>query len=365
MIYNTEESSLRQSEPSRYIYQLKFESGFDIQHHWLSMDIALKSGPSIIICKDNFVQDRLKRYYQDGQFKFSPSSLNIYLSCPLNFYYRYVLDMKEEVEVSEDLDAAKFGNILHQTMYDLYKPYEGKVVTPDIFDDLRKRLDNLIRRSFSKYYGQDDEIEFQFEGMNILGREIIRNYVNKIFENDKKQAPFDIIGLEKKFNYDLPMEINGIRVKVRLKGFIDRIDRKDGVIRIIDYKSGKDESSFKDIPGLFDQTDDKRNKAIFQTFFYALLYLGNNPELADGPLISGLYNLRELYNQDFDLRIKLKGRGSSGGIDDIIPFIEEYEQNLKNLILEIYDPSVPFKHRDDKDTCIYCQRLGMPSDLKK
>jgi hypothetical protein len=43
--------------------------------------------------------------------------------------------------------------------------------------------------------------------------------------------------------------------------------------------------------------------------------------------------------------------------------MDEYEHHLKNLIAEIYDPAIPFKHDEDKDRCAYCQRLGMPSDF--
>jgi hypothetical protein len=366
LIYNTEESSLRASEPSRFIYQLKFESGLDIQHHWLSLDVATTRVPPIVIWKDEFILERLKRYYQPDLKRYSPSALNMYLSCPLSFYYRYVLDIREEAEVSEDLDAAKFGNILHFAMQSVYKPFKGKVITQQIIDILQKRIDNAIRRSFSKYYGQDEDLEFQYEGKNILGREIIKNYMIKILEKDLEQTPFKILELERSYTYDLPMTINNRHIKVGLKGIIDRVDLKDDMVRIIDYKSGKDESTFKDITALFDPLDEKRNKAIFQTFFYGLLYLQNHPELLDRPIISGLYNLRELYNKDFDIRIKQKGKRTSGGcIDNILPFMDQYEQHLKALILEIYDPDIPFKHRDDIDKCIFCKGMGMPTDLDK
>jgi hypothetical protein len=363
LIYNTEESSKRQSEPSRYIYQLKFESGYDIQQLWLSLNISITSRSPIVIAKENFIMERLMKYVADHNFRLSPSSINTYLSCPLNFYYRYVLDVVEEAEVSEDLDAAKFGNILHYTMLDLYRPYIGKIIRPEHFETIKKRIDGSVRKSFSKHYGQEHESDFQFEGKNILGREIIRNYVIKIIEKDKDQSPIEIMGLEKKYSCELHLVINGSQVKVGLKGIIDRVDRKDGVIRIIDYKSGKDESSFKDVRGLFDKTDTNRNKAIFQTFFYALLFIKTHPEFEKGPIISGLYNLLELYGEDFDVRIKFKGRGSSRHIDDVIPYMDEYEHHLKNLIAEIYDPAIPFKHDEDKDRCAYCQRLGMPSDF--
>ena len=365
MIYNTEESYTRPSEPSRYIYQLKFESEYEVQHSSMALDISVSDTKSIVIKKDDFILTQLARFYLDKKYKFSPSSLNVYLSCPLSFYYRNVLDVREEEEVSEDLDAAKFGNILHHTMEDLYKPFVGKVLNADSIKEVRKRVVNSIKRSFARYYGQEYSGDFSLEGKNILGLEIINNYVLKILEKDELACPFEIVGLEQKYSYDLPINLSGKQVKVGLKGIIDRVDRVNGVIRIMDYKTGKDESSFKDIPGLFDSSDDKRNKAIFQTFFYAYLFLKNNIQFKDGPIISGLYNLKELYSPNFDPRIKLKAHRGSTCIDDILPFIGDYEAHLSGLIREIYDPDIPFMHREDQDKCFYCENLGMPSDIKK
>jgi hypothetical protein len=235
---------------------------------------------------------------------------------------------------------------------------------PEYIKDIRKRINGSISKSFSKHYGQENEQDFKFEGKNILGREIIKNYVLKILEYDENYSPFDILGLEKKYTYDFPLQIHGKEVKIGLKGIIDRIDRKDGSVRIVDYKSGRDESSFKNIQGLFDKSDDQRNKAVFQTCFYAFLFSMNRPELAGGTVKVGLYNLKELYNTDFDVRLKLKSLGNSIFIDDIMPFLDEYKQHLKDLILEIFNTDLPFKHEDDKDKCVYCNRLGMPSDFE-
>ena len=365
MIYNTEESYTRPSEPSRYIYQLKFESGYHIKQYSMALDISVSDTEPIVIKKDKFIIDQLARFYLDKNYKFSPSSLNVYLSCPLSFYYRNVLDVREEEEVSEDLDAAKFGNILHKTMEDLYKPFIGEVLNKDIIKDIRKGIVSSIKKSFARYYGQEYSVDFSLEGKNILGLEIIKNYIQKILDKDEMACPFEIIGIEQKYSYDLPINLSGKQVKVGLRGIIDRVDMKNGVVRIMDYKTGKDESSFKDIPGLFDSSDDNRNKAIFQTFFYAYLFLKNNPQYADGPIISGLYNLKELYSPSFDPRIKLKAYRSSKCIDDIIPFMDEYESHLTSLISEIYDPDIPFRHREDQDKCFYCENLGMPSDITR
>ncbi len=240
MIYNTEDSYTRPSEPSRYIYQLKLESGYKVQLFSMALEISVSDAKPIVIKKDNFIFARLARFYQDKKYKFSPSSLNVYLSCPLSFYYRNVLDIREEEEVSEDLDAAKFGNILHHTMEDLYKPFLGMMLNADSIKNIRKGVVNSIKRSFARYYGQEYSADFNLEGKNILGLEIIKNYVLKILEKDELACPFEIVGLEQKYSYDIPINLSQKHVKVGLRGIIDRVDLKNGVIRIIDYKTGKD-----------------------------------------------------------------------------------------------------------------------------
>jgi len=145
LVYNTEESYTRQSEPSRFIYQLKLESGYNIRQYSMALEVSVTETKPIIIKKDDFVNSQLSRFYRDKKYKFSPSSLNVFLSCPLSFYYRNILDISEEEEVSEDLDAAKFGNILHNTMEDLYKPFVGETLNKDTFKHIRKGLVSSIK----------------------------------------------------------------------------------------------------------------------------------------------------------------------------------------------------------------------------
>jgi hypothetical protein len=151
---------------------------------------------------------------------------------------------------------------------------------------------------------------------------------------------------------------------VGLRGVIDRIDLKDGTIRIIDYKSGRDLSVYRSISELFDRSGSKNNKAVFQTFLYALMYLRNHPE-ENLPVVPGLYNFKELHEEKFDPRIKLKsGRNRSAElIEDIRPQMEEFNDCLANLIREVFDPSVPFRHAEEIRECFYCRSLGGPSEL--
>ncbi len=369
LIYNTEDAYNRKAEPSRYIYQLNFDSGVEITGRWLSNDIASTVREPIILEKNGFINERLNRYVagkSDSQKHFTPSALNQYLDCPLTFCYKHIFDIREKDEVIEDLEAAKFGLILHRAMEYLYRPLLGKDLTEGSFKLLHDRLEESVNRSFAEYHGFEDKPgNFRFEGKNILGREIIMKYIGKILERDLSSVPFRIVGIEKPYKYSFPVQTGQNTRHVSLKGVIDRIDLKGDVIRIIDYKSGKDTSSFRSLEELFDPESNYRNKAVFQTFFYALLYLRNHTENPD-PVVSGLYNFSELHSEDFDVRIKFRQPGGKPGlpVTDIRPHIEEFETLLSGLIREIFDPKVPFSHHPKADRCIYCESLGMPSDFE-
>jgi ATP-dependent helicase/nuclease subunit B len=78
--------------------------------------------------------------------------------------------------------------------------------------------------------------------------------------------------LEQKVEADLSFSIHGEPATVKLIGFIDRVDLKDGITKIIDYKTGSDKLTFKDVPELFNTNGKNINKALVQTLLYTYAY---------------------------------------------------------------------------------------------
>ena len=364
LIYHTEDNFARNAEPSRYIYQLKFESGYSITNFNVNSEVGFRELIPVVIQKEKFIQDRLKNYTDkfDGEScHFTASALNNYLACPITFAYKYIFDISEKEEISEDLDAASFGNILHHVMELAYKDYIDKTVVLTDILNIKKSIDQYITMAFAKVYGREDESEFKFEGRNIIGREVIRKFILKILANDEKDTPFKIIGLEKRVKAKLPVRIGEQIIGVNLKGFIDRIDEKDGALRIIDYKTGKDKAVFNDIPSLFDASDKNRNKAVFQTMLYAWMYLEETG--ANMPVISCLYNAQDLFTKDFDIRVKIKNGSTPLIVNDVREYIDPFITHLQSVIQQIFDPGIPFRHYDDTEECVYCKYSGLPSEL--
>ncbi len=370
LFYNTESSIQTGGEMSRFLNQLRFEAPFSIDEHILSNPIKVPFPISIVISKDDKVLDALSVYLEDinGQAAkaLTPSAFNTYLDCTLKFYFRYVVRMYESETVGEEIDAATFGNLLHHTMEAFYKLIihnnGHSRVKPEDFDN-QVLIEEAVLRAFSKHFNWEKKEDIQFDGRNIIVKEVILKMVREIVRNDKEYAPFEIIALEdEKAGYKVAVPINtskGVR-KVAIRGIIDRVDLKNNVVRVIDYKTGKDNKGFESVAGLFDRENPKRNKAAMQTLIYSLLF-AESAEHSGSIITPGLYNARELFGKDFDIRLRIKEEGSKGlmPVDDAQPFFAPLKEQMGSLLEEIYDPRLPFAQTQNLRICSYCPYVGI------
>jgi len=353
LLYNSNSEGLQTGEMSRYLYQLKFESKNEITEKSVRYDINLSPAKEISIEKTEEVYQRLKRFVSGNEENkyLSPSALNNYLSCKLKFYFRYIAGLEEQDEITEEIDAPLFGNILHQSMDNLYHDFKGKLVTSDDLNQLTKN-NELIEKSIDSAFQQEyfKNTKTDYTGKNIIIRQVIEKYVRRILKIDQKIAPFEIISLEDKYEIEIPVNANNTKLLVKLGGKIDRVDKKDKRIRIIDYKTGSDKLEYKNIESLFSEKKEDRRSAVFQTFLYARFYKEQNkPDLT---IVPGVYSVRKLFDKDFDYRIKNKEDKIK--IDDYSMVEQEYMQNLSKLLHSVFDKQQAFTQTDDTRTCEYC-----------
>ncbi len=373
LLYNSEETGQSPGEPSRFIQQLKYESGLTLQESILTQPIRINRSSPLVIEKNDRVMELLSTYLEggSGESKFlTPSALNTYLDCPVSFYFKHLLGIREKEEVTSDLNALILGNILHEVMDELYRPLIGKggvQVGKEYIKGLPGQVDTFVDRVFASHFGGRKNEKFEFAGRNILGREIILKLVQRILEIDHDYAPFNILGTEMKILYSIPVTRvgNPSRVgdpsRVKIRGIIDRIDEKDGKLRIIDYKSGKDKRHFSSVEDLFSPDERKRNKAAFQTLFYSMVISGENA--SDLIPVPGLYNIKELYQEYFSPELRTGKTSESAPITSLqIPgILEVYREKLELLIEEIFDKNIPFRHADESIPCKFCERAGFPT----
>ena len=354
LLYDTRTEGLQTGEMSRYIYQLKYHYQVPIQEKVVSYDITVKENQIIQIPKNEFVQKQLNRFLSEGDRALSASAINTYIDCPLKFYLGYVERVSPEDEVAESIEASTFGSIYHGVMENIYQRMQGKLVTGDLLEKIQKDdtlLTNLIEAMFAKHYFQTSRIR-PLTGQNYLTGEIIRKYVKQTLITDRKHTPF--IYLHSEFPIDTTHTFDGTR-QIRLKGSIDRIDEKDGITRIIDYKTGKGETTFKTMYDLFDPQKRDRPKAIMQVFMYAMIYSQiNHPK----SLCPGIYHLRDLFKIQFDWsiihEIKTEKKRIEQTIYDFSPYIQEFTDTFNKCIQEIFNPEIPFKQTENTQICEYC-----------
>ena len=278
--YNTEGNDLGGEEMSRFLQQLLHESGLDVSTEVLASYAEIDDDREIKIEKDEVVCASLSRYLKTDlhmpQRRLSPSALTTYLDCRLRFYFRYIADLYEKDSLDEDVDSRSLGNVLHHAMEILYLEYldlkEDDIITKADIKSLKVHIDDAVVKAFRHQFAVDEKRRFYFEGKNIIAREIVKDFMLSILRIDAGYAPFEFIGAEAKYELELtlPSLKNFKNPVVGLRGTIDRLDRKQGSVRLIDYKTGQDKHYFESLEDLFDRK--KKNKAAFQTFYYALLY---------------------------------------------------------------------------------------------
>lgn len=360
MIYTTASDQGKAGEKSRYIQQMMVEMGIEMKEEIIYVPIDLKNTDAISIHKNPEVLNLLERYVVTtegfSQTSFSPSALSVYLDCRLKFYLQYLANIQEKDEVKEEIDAAVFGNIAHYSMEFLYdglrKRKNRDVLEKEDFEDLRKNwVFPSIELGVRKFYHLEENADTKLSGQMAIVRDVMQKYMVRLLEIDEEDAPFRLLSMEKA--HKSQFEINtgtGIK-KISLKGFIDRVDEKDGTIRLIDYKSGGDKKDFSNVASLFDREDKNRNKAAMQTMYYGLLYQAMHPENSK-PLKPALFNFKEIFKEDFNPYLKNKEQKSE--VQDYIEYAVEYESGLRKMLEEMYDPEVPFSQTDNLEKCKYC-----------
>ena len=345
--YSVVREGINTGELSRYGYQLQYDSVH--KPEMLNLDFSFSNDPvqSINIKSSGEVVKRLLSKNTDHPL--SPSAINTYLSCRLKFYFHYVADLPEPEEIKEEIDGAIFGTIFHDTMETLYKPFVKKLVQKSDIENIAKDELNLtseITRQIALHYLKMKEPfqkKIKLEGKTLLFFENIKTYIKQVLKIDKEHAPFEIVSLEEKYSRTISLNDKNIRIE----GKIDRLDRKESITRVLDYKTGGVKSlSYKEIPELFIRDEKEPKKEILQAMIYSW---GVSKESQFSNVRPAIYTLRNLFDAQFDPYIK-RNKDSF----DFADVEEEFESELSGLISEIFSEENIFSQTEFADKCRYC-----------
>lgn len=360
LMYNTSSDGLNRGEWSRFMLQFLIEWPHPITRQFLEAGQSPQGTSPITVEKTPDVMRRMQSLFDvraNPKAKFSPSALNYYLDCPLKFYYRYVAGLSAPDEVSAEIDSATFGSIFHYAAEHIYKDLttHGKVINKEALETLLRnevKLQDYVDTAFKKlFFNVPQNEKPEYNGVQLINSAVIARYLKQLLQNDLRYAPFTFIASE--MEVDEPIDIQTPKgvIKSRIGGIIDRMDSKDGTLRIVDYKTGGDADTPPHVESLF-IPDKKRSNYVFQTFLYAAIMCRKQPTMKIAPALLYIHRAAtETYSPVIQMGEPRKPKET---VEDFSKYEKEYRERLQGLLEEIFNPEKSFTQTEIIEKCTYC-----------
>lgn len=333
LLYNALSSGVNTGEKSRFITQLEMESPHKIEH----VIIENSSEPIAQELMKIDKNEEVMRLLNEWKNRVSPSHLVTYLYNPIDFYLNNLLKTRETNEIEEELSQRNYGNLVHYALQYLHEPIKGQILSVNDLEGVLQQTDSAIDFAIEKLKHQQ---EFYERGMNYIHKEIAKRVVRNIVEYDlelvKNGSALEILDLEKEINCDFFLDENQ-NDKISFYGFIDRIDRLDGITRVIDYKTAKPKkltvnlgkNKEEKLPELF-FNDEYKQALQLSIYKYCIKNVLNiNPDNIE----TAIWSFAEVNNGPQKLNFN--------DIED-----SEVEDSIRNLIFEILNPEIPFVEKE-------------------
>ncbi|MBN2815498.1 MAG: PD-(D/E)XK nuclease family protein [Campylobacterales bacterium] len=284
-----------QNAPSRFLKQLNIRETNSYSESDYASILFESKQPS------HCEEEPIIQEYSFKGIELSATRLKTYLSCKRKYYYKYIESLKEH-EIPQDIPKEhEIGTSVHEALKELYRKNNSYTEIKKLQDDFESELDKLSGESELEHY----LIKLQKERFKEF-------YVNEI---ERFKQGWKVFSCEESYK----VMFNGMQ----LVGKIDRIDKRDDELEVLDYKTGNytlyNKNNFPDA------TD-------FQLEFYYLLAseLGKVTRCA-------FYDLKE---------------------SEIIPeaFLKEKLALLASHIQDLLSiESVNFEKCEDIKNCQYCE----------
>jgi ATP-dependent helicase/DNAse subunit B len=364
LMYNKATSNTNTGEMSRFMMQLMVESKHDIQKINMNANQNPLNQNKTAVEKDEKVMNIIR-----STKKMSPTAFSVYLRCQLQYYYSYIAGIKQPDNDDDEIDNRIFGLIFHKAAEIFYKKYNNGAVVhqSDLEDDVKNdaMLGRIVDNAFKEeLFNIPANAKIDYNGLQIINRQVILDYLKQMIKIDIKLTPFCILGLEKPIKMDLEVTADGEQKNIILDGKIDRIDEIEESggqhIRIIDYKTGSNNRAVVNaVEEIFDPSKINNHTNYFlQSMLYALAIRYKkdiNPEnLGVSP---ALLFIQHSQAKDYDPTLLI----NKEKIMDIAEYENDFIIGLKKLAEEIFDSSIPFLPTEDKarcETCIYKSICG-------
>ena len=415
MVYNTN-STQGQNEMSRFMRQLMAETSLPIRHIQLEASQATSELHDLSVGKSERVLDILHSIYMNedgGNHALSPTAINSYLKCPMQFYFNYVAGLRNQRDDEDDIEAALVGTVFHDcaefiyrrlirgrasanitaSLLDEYTKKESRQlsrgrdsanITASLLDEYTKkesrqlnavvdlmllvhyfrpiRDDEERARYLQSFVSLDDTLlpgavhdayegryDTFFTGVILLVKEAIVQYLCMLFRYDRTQAPFTITSLEEAYYLDLTVQTSRGKRTVRTGGRIDRLHQKGDRYVVVDYKTGYTENAVNNVGKLEYLFRLKSQHGYYLQAFLYSLAVAKAKDAAVQPALFYVRNANKPEEYSPEIRIDKQC------IEDVRTIHDDYFAHLTQVIEEIFSPNVPFiQCRDANGACKHC-----------
>ena len=334
ILYNTEHDVFGSGEKSRFVTQLEMMRG-DIVQKNISPKVISNKKELKEIKKNEATAIRLKELAEKG---ISPSALSNYLHNPVSFYKQKILKIKEFDDVEETVAFNTLGTVVHEVLDELYTPFVNEFLSLDIISKMEKEAKDLVVKHFELQFKNGDISK----GKNRLIFEVANRFVTNFLSKEKElvkdeKNKLKIIATEQ--NLSAEIEIEGLDFPVKLHGQVDRVDELNGVLRIIDYKTGMVTGANLRVPEFATLRDEKHLKAI-QVLLYAYLFTKSKNYSFSQPLEAGIYSFKNLNSGFLPIDFALPRKKPETNITQ--EKLDEFIEEIKIYIQEIYNSKIDF-----------------------
>ena len=258
---------------------------------------------------------------------FSPSALNRYLKNPIDFYLNYCSGIREPKRKGR-LDSLGMGLVFHEAIERFFEPFLKQELNADLLELEKKRIPGCLAEACKTHEVHAEKLS----GTERLAFDLLPVLIEKSVNLDisllREGHTIELLALEEPLSASL-------NDRLSIEGKVDRIDRLDGVVRVIDYKTGNIGSL-----GITEaeQLTDGEHAAAFQLMIYALMAQSSFP---DEVFNACIYLTKEWSKGPKNLSFgEKKEKTFLIGADRIL----EFREQLIDLIEEILDPQADFVH---------------------
>ena len=366
IVYNNTTDNGHTGEMSRFMLQLMVDGTHNIKH----LNLLAQNVPTTM-CSKAIVKDEKIQQELDQMKNISPSAINVYIRCPLAFFYEYVARIKEPDCEDDTVDNRMFGNIFHKAAQFIYEDVTSRHATVEktqlqkyLKDE--KMLETVVDRAFNEELFKLSASEAankkratEYNGLQIINRKVIIEYLQQLLKTDQRLAPFTVLGLEKQVYNDIVFNTeDGAQRKIKIGGIIDRLDMVTDpttgkpTIRVVDYKTGSPiKSVIKSIDEVFEGNSYKHSDYYLQTFLYSLI-INNSSKLNPSKynVSPALLFIKQASADNYDPVLCI----DEHKVTDIGIYKTEYLKLLKEKLGEIFSKQKPFVPTNDKRTCEMC-----------